>query len=149
MTCDGDIAQEEIELLRNIISKTELFKNLEVETLLRKYIDDINENGVVFLNQYLSEVAENKLSKEDQLLLVDLAFRTIEADNRIEYSEVKFFKKIRVRLSLTDEEILAKHPNKEDFLLPDIYVADNPEWNDVKFDNILLNSDNDNIKQLY
>lgn len=149
MTCDGDIAQEEIELLRNIISKTELFKNLEVETLLRKYIDDINENGVVFLNQYLSEVAENKLSKEDQLLLVDLAFRTIEADNRIEYSEVKFFKKIRVKLSLTDEEILAKHPNKEDFLLPDIYVADNPEWNDVKFDNILLNSDNDNIKQLY
>ena len=56
---------------------------------------------------------------------------------------MKFFKKIRVRLSLTDEEILAKYPDKEDFLLPDINVADDPEWNNVTFAEITLSLDKD------
>lgn len=141
MACDGDIAKEEVQLLRDLIANTDLFKELDVEVALKKYVDSINENGVSFLNQYLSEVAENELTKEEQMCLVDLAFKTIEADNRIEYSEVKFFKKIRVRLSLTDEEILAKYPDKEDFLLPDLNVAADPEWNNVTFAKISLNLD--------
>lgn len=138
MACDGDIANEEVQLLRELIANTDLFKELDVEVTLKKYIDSINQNGVSFLNQYLSEVAEDELSKEEQMQLVDLAFRTIEADKNIEYSEIKFFKKIRVRLSLTDKEILSKYPDKEDFLLPDINVASDPEWNNVVFAEITL-----------
>lgn len=144
MACDGDIAPEEIQLLRDIIVNTELFCGLDVNENLKKYIDSINENGVSFLNKYLSEVAETELSKEEQMCLVDLAFKTIEADNRIEYSEVKFFKKIRVRLSLSDEDILAVYPDKEDFLLPDINVAADPEWNNVMFAEITLDDANIN-----
>ena len=44
----------------------------------------------------------------------------IEADNKIEYSEISFFKKIRLNLFISDEAILAEMPNKEDYLLPDI-----------------------------
>ena len=140
MACDGDIASEEIQLLHNLIANTELFKNLDVDVTLKKYVASINENGVSFLNQYLSEVAEKELTKDEQMRLVDLAFKTIEADNRIEYAEIKFFKKIRIRLSLTDEEILSKYPDKEDFLLPDINVASDPEWNNVTFAEITFNT---------
>ena len=143
MACDGDIASEEVQVLRELIANTDLFKELDVEVVLKKYVDSINKDGVSFLNNYLSDITEDALSKEEQMCLVDLAFKTIEADKRIEYSEVKFFKKIRVRLSLTDEEILAKYPDKEDFLLPDINVADDPEWNNVTFDVISLNLKND------
>lgn len=141
MACDGDIANEEVQLLRDLLVNTDLFKELDVEVTLKKYVDSINENGVSFLNQYLSEVAEDELTKEEQMCLVDLAFKTIEADNRIEYSEVKFFKKIRVRLSLTDDEILAKYPDKEDFLLPDLNVVADPEWNNATFAQITLKLD--------
>jgi hypothetical protein len=130
-------------VLREFIADTDLFNELDVEVILKKYVDSINQDGVAFLNDYLSDIAENALSKEEQMRLVDLAFKTIEADKRIEYSEVKFFKKIRVRLSLTDEEILAKYPDKEDFLLPDINVADDPEWNNVTFAEITLSLDNE------
>ena len=106
MACDGDIASEEVQVLRELIANTDLFKELDVEVVLKKYVDSINKDGVSFLNNYLSDIAEDALSKEEQMCLVDLAFKTIEADKRIEYSEVKFFKKIRVRLSLTDEEII-------------------------------------------
>lgn len=139
MACDGDIAKEEVQLLRDIIANTVLFKDMDVEIALKNYVDSINENGVSFLNQYLSEVAEGELTKDEQMRLIDLAFKTIEADNRIEYSEVKFFKKIRVRLSLTDEEILANYPDKEDFLLPDLNVAADPEWNNATFAEITFN----------
>lgn len=138
MACDGDIATEEIQLLRELITQTDLFNDIDVEVTLKRYVDSINQNGVIFLSQYLNEVADDELSKEEQLCLVDLAFKTIEADNRIEYSEVKFFKKIRVRLSLTDGEILAKYPEKEDFLLPDLNIAEAPEWNNVTFAEITL-----------
>jgi uncharacterized tellurite resistance protein B-like protein len=143
MACDGDIASEEVQVLRELIANTDLFKELDVEVVLKKYVDSINQDGVSFLNNYLRDIAEDALSKEEQMCLVDLAFKTIEADKRIEYSEVKFFKKIRVRLSLTDEEILAKYPDKEDFLLPDINVADDPEWNNVTFAEITLSLDNE------
>ena len=138
MACDGDIATEEIQLLRELITQTDLFNDIDVEVTLKRYVDSINQNGVIFLSQYLNEVADDELSKEEQLCLVDLAFKTIEADNRIEYSEVKFFKKIRVRLSLTDDEILAKYPDKEDFILPDLNIAEAPEWNNVTFAEITL-----------
>lgn len=62
--------------------------------------------------------------------VVELSIKMIEADNRIDYSEVKFFKKIRSRLSVSDEQILAQHPDKEDFLLSDIDIVEEPVWND-------------------
>lgn len=139
MACDGDIASEEVQVLRELIANTDLFKELDIEVVLKKYVDSINQDGVSFLNKYLSDIAEVSLSKEEQMCLVDLAFKTIDADKRIDYSEVKFFKKIRIRLSLTDEEILAKYPDKEDFLLPDINVADDPEWSNVIFEEININ----------
>lgn len=138
MACDGEIAKEEILLLREMIANTDLFKDLDVEVTLKKYVDSINENGILFINQYLNEVAEGDLTKEEQMSLVDLAFRIIEADKCISYSEVKFFKKIRVRLSLTDEEILAKYPDKEDFLLPDINVLPDIEWSNITFSEIKI-----------
>lgn len=79
------------------------------------------------------------LNETEQLLLVSLAIKAIEADNRIEYTEVKFFKKIRSRLTVSDEAILAEHPDKEDFLLPDISIAEAPQWDDnIHFSQITI-----------
>ena len=53
MACDGDIAPEEIQVLRELIVNTDLFKELDVEVILKKYVDSINQDGVTFLNKYL------------------------------------------------------------------------------------------------
>ena len=136
MACDGDIAKEEVELIKNIASKQNMFDGINVESTINEYIALINANGTVFLKKYLYELANQKLSDEEQFQIIDFAIQTILADNRIEYSEVKFFKKIRYRLSLTDEQILAVHPDIEDFLLPDINIAEDPVWENVIFENI-------------
>ena len=139
IACDGDIANEEVELIRNMASTSNTFDDLEVEELLNEWIAEINENGARFLQSYLSDLGEAKLSNQEQLMIADLAIQSIEADNRIEYSEVKFFKKIRSRLSIGDEAILKEHPDKEDLLLPDIQTNDKLDWDtDTHFSKISL-----------
>lgn len=136
MSCDGDIAAEEIEMVKEMTSETFMFEGMDTENLLNAYISDINKSGESFLRGYLKELSETKLSVDDQLDIIDLAIKTIEADSKIEYSEIKFFKRIRSRLLVSDEQILARHPGKEDFLLPDINVTDFFEWDNIHFDNI-------------
>lgn len=128
IACDCDIAPEEVDLVRNL---SKAIKDLDVEALLNKWIEEINSKGASFLRSYLSDLADSELTEDEQLKIINLAIKAIEADNRIEYSEVKFFKKIRFRLSISDEAILAVHPDKEDFLLPDINVAEDPIWDDT------------------
>lgn len=139
IACDGDIATEEVNLVRELSTKDELFNNIDTEKCINTWIAEINELGGKFLQSYLKEVNAIDLSDKEQLLLVSLAFKAIEADNRIEYAEVKFFKKIRVRLTISDEAILAKYPDKEEFLLPDINVSELPDWDeDTQFAQISI-----------
>lgn len=138
MSCDGNIALQEINMVKKMAIETSMFEGLNMEELLNSYVSEINKSGVLFLKEYLNELSNVELSIEEQLNIIGLAIDTIEADDRIEYSEVKYFKKIRSRLSVSDEQILARYPDKEDYLLPDINVIEDFVWHDVKFNNISL-----------
>ena len=144
IACDGDIAKEEIRLIRELGTKDKLFNDMDTERYINAWINEINKRGSMFLQNYLNEIATEDLNEKEQLLLVSLAFNAIEADNRIEYSEVKFFKKIRSRLSISDETILGKFPNKEDFLLPDLKVAELPMWDENTYFNQITIPTQDN-----
>lgn len=122
--CDGDIAPEEVSLVKELAEQDSTFADINVEKVLNEYIEEINATGKMFLKSYLNEVTETSLSDDDQVKLIDLAIKMIEADNQIQYSEVKFFKKIRNRLSVGDDTILEALPTSEDYLLPDINSED-------------------------
>lgn len=120
MACDGDIASEEVQLIKKYASNSELFSNLNVESKLNEYVADINQQGVLFLNNYLRDISNLLLTEVQELNIVRIAIQMIEADSKIEYSEISFFKKIRLNLSISDIAILEDMPDKEDYLLPDI-----------------------------
>lgn len=138
MACDGEIATEEIALVKHwTTNNSHLFGDLDVESTLNAYIAEINQQGKAFLSFYISELATANLTEAEQLQLLTIAIEMIEADNKIEYSEIAFFKKMRFKLPISDAAILAKFPDKERFLLPDIIEPD--DWNfPQKFDNIKL-----------
>lgn len=122
--CDGDIAPEEVSLVKELAEQDSTFADIDVEKVLNEYIEEINATGKMFLKSYLNEVTETSLSDDDQVKLIDLAIKMIEADNQILYSEVKFFKKIRNHLSVSDDTVLEALPTSEDYLLPDINSED-------------------------
>lgn len=139
IACDGDIATEEVNLVRNLCIKDNIFHNVDLEKLINSWISEINEQGGTFLQSYLNELSSMALTETEQLQLVSLAIKAIEIDNHVEYAEVKFFKKIRSILTISDEAILAEHPNNEDFLLPDINVTEIPQWdNSTHFSQISI-----------
>ena len=138
MSCDGDIAEQEIEMVKNFCLNDDTFKEIEVEKTLNQWIKEINSEGAAFLKRHLIELSSINLNKEEELKIVDYAIKIIEADNKIEYSEIKFFKKIRATLAVSDEDILEIHPDKEDYLLPDIckaddFVLDNLVYSEINF----------------
>lgn len=122
--CDGEIAPEEVSLVKQLSEKEEVFEKMNVESQLNIYVNQINVQGKKFLKNFLYELEETSLSAEAQIKLIDLAIKMIEADGQILYSEVKFFKKIRNRLNVSDDDIIANLPNSADYLLPDIMSED-------------------------
>ena len=122
MACDGVIDAEEIQFVRELTGKMPVFENIAfpVQETLNRYVSSLNKLHHAFMEEYLEELAQADLSAEDSLWIVKLAIQTIEANNEVEYSEIKFFKKIRKQLKITDEQILGELPGKEDYLLPDI-----------------------------
>ena len=122
--CDGEIAQEEVGMIKELTENSTLFQDIN------EYVNQINNQGKAFLKDYLSELSNAVLSDDEQITLIDLAIKMIEADKQVLYSEVKFFKKIRSRISISDEQILLKLSGIEDYLQPDI-CAENKDFEDI------------------
>ena len=135
MACDGDIAEEEVALLKSIAANEHVFDGLDIQEKINEYVSAINDQGILFLNQFIDEVREADLEDDAALQLIKIAIETIEADKLIEYSEVSYFKRIRKQLKISDDVALAALPDKEDFFLPDIEDDSAVDWNSI-FGNI-------------
>lgn len=138
--CDGDIAPKEIALLKNWCDKSKLFGDIDVETKLNEYIEFINKYGNRFIAEFLLLLDSSDLADEEQLEIIRIAIEMIEADGLIQYSEIKFFKKLRSCLSISDDAILNEIPDKDDYLLPDIKTSDFVIDEDIKFAEININA---------
>ena len=123
MASDGDIDKREISLIKSMCEKSSLFENVNIQTELNQLVKKINVEGKKFITDFFELLKNTSLSEEEELTLLDFAIQTIWADERVEYSEIKFYKNIRYRLNVSDEKILDRFsnvPNIELFLGQDI-----------------------------
>ena len=111
-------------------------------------LEKINNRGSEFIKYYFELLNNTNLSEQEELTLIDFAIKTINADDIIEYSEVKFFKAIRKCLNVSDENILAIYPNLDTYLEEDIDTESKldklvnnylnsielPQFENIKFD---------------
>ena len=83
MACDGNIAEEEIQLIRDYTKESLVFQGLDVKKLLNDYIKAINATGISFLNSYFSEIKSIDMTETEELQLVKIAIQMIEADKEV------------------------------------------------------------------
>ena len=140
MACDGEIAHEEVETIKQMAIDKHAFGNLNIENELQQMVSAINTKGKGFLKQYLLTIDGCDFTKEEECSILQVALDTIVSDNDIRYSEVKFFKVLRSNLKhLSDEEILEKVKGiDESFLAQDIKQS-YAELFESYFENIELN----------
>ena len=120
MACDGDIDKRELVLIKKIHQDTKIFGEIDINQELENLLLEINRDGHKFLKSYFNVLTSTKLSEQDELKLIEVAIDTINADDKVEYSEVKFFKVIRSKLKIDDNTILSLHPDYEEYLEKDI-----------------------------
>ena len=120
MACDGDIDKREVKLIKQLQKENKMFGEIDLNSELDTLLLAINKDGHQFLRSYFNELISSDLSEMNELKLIEVAIATIKADDKIEYSEIKFFKVIRSKLKIDNEPILEKHPDFEDYLEQDI-----------------------------
>ena len=120
MACDGDIDKREVKLIKQLQKERKTFGEIDINTELDTLLLAINKDGHQFLKGYFNELTNTELTEANELKLIEVAIDTIKADEKVEYSEIKFFKVIRSKLKIDNEPILEKHPDFEDYLEQDI-----------------------------
>jgi uncharacterized tellurite resistance protein B-like protein len=120
MACDGDIDKREVKLIKQLQKERKTFGEIDINAELDTLLLAINKDGHQFLKGYFNELTSTELTEANELKLIEVAIDTIKADEKVEYSEIKFFKVIRSKLKIDNEPILEKHPDFEDYLEQDI-----------------------------
>lgn len=145
MASDGNIDDREIALIKKMCDESPLFSNFEFEKEINELITKLNTRGKEFIKYYFDLLKNANLSEKEELELIDFAVKTINADEHVEYAEIKFFKVIRHSLKLSDEKILEVYPEIESWLEDDIItdsylskitvqylnIADLPEFSSI------------------
>lgn len=120
MASDGKIDKKEIAQIQSMCEKSPLFENLNFTANMNTLISEINTKGKDFITDYFILLKGSFLTQQEELTLIDFAIKTIQADEIIEYSEIKFFKVIRNSLKISDDNILSVYPEIEQFIEKDI-----------------------------
>ena len=120
MAADGHIDSREITIIKTMCEKSPLFSNFNYAEEINQLVSKINNSGKAFIQYYFDLLKQAQLTEEEELNLIDFAIQTINADEQVEYSEIKFFKNIRQRLQISDENILNRSPEIEQYLEDDI-----------------------------
>lgn len=124
MACDGDIDESEVKLVKSMEETDKIFGVESIEEELNALIQAINNQGFGFLKSFLNQLETVDLVVSQEIQLVRTAVKTIKADDEEKYSEIKFFKILRSKLKVSDNELIAQLPEfenlEEDYLQQDI-----------------------------
>ena len=125
MASDGNIDKKEVVLIKKMCEKSPVFVDFDFKKEINALVNKLNANGKDFINYYFSLLKDAELTLEEELTLIEFAVETIKSDEKIEYTEIKFFNAIRHNLKVSNEKILAKHDDIEYWLEDDIKSESN------------------------
>lgn len=135
MACDGDIAETEIEEIKAIVTNEIYFMGYDVEAPLQDNIDNIKANGKGAINQYLEEIGTSNLNEHQEILLIEVLLRIMEADNVVQPRELKFLQMAKSKLQVDEQTLIVKFPKQIDYLLNFHNYGLHQEFTDeIKFD---------------
>ena len=117
MACDGNISETEITEIKNMAANEIYFLDYNIDEPLQSNLANIKANGRNAINQYLNELANVNLNERQELLLIEVLIRMIEADKKIEENEIKFLQMVKAKLKVSEEILIIKFPSQIEYLV--------------------------------
>ncbi|MCB0751501.1 MAG: TerB family tellurite resistance protein [Ignavibacteriae bacterium] len=117
MAIDGEIHNSEVEEIETIVKHTAYFLDLDFDTELEANISNIKANGKDAINHYLQSFSNLDLSEKQEVILIEILLRIIEADQRIERNEIQFLQMVKSKLKTSEETLIMKFPKQVNYLI--------------------------------
>lgn len=105
MACDGHIDQREIDELKIIDKKASFFESINLSDELTQLLDDFRDKGTKVIEELFVFLRKTKLNPVQELLVLEVALRIINADNIHDENEKRFIHLLRSKLELHDSTI--------------------------------------------
>ncbi|MCB0537818.1 MAG: hypothetical protein KDE33_09840, partial [Bacteroidetes bacterium] len=111
MACDGHIDDREINEMKEIDKNTTYFKDVDLSDELDFLVTQVKTEGKKIVKSLLNTLRVTKLSMVQELLILEVALRMINADNKVEENEIKFLNLLRSKLDVENEIIRDRFGN--------------------------------------
>ncbi|MBK7959711.1 MAG: hypothetical protein IPK03_17505, partial [Bacteroidetes bacterium] len=69
------------------------------------------------INQYLQEIVTNDLNEHQEILLIEVLLRMIQADVKVEGREMMFLQMTKSKLKTDEQTLIVKFPHQIDYLV--------------------------------
>ena len=106
MACDGEIQKEEIEELKYMDKNTSYFADIDLSDELKQLVNNFKNKGAKVIEELFELLRTTKLNPIQELLVLEVALRIVNADDVIDENEIKFINFLRSKLELYDEIII-------------------------------------------
>ncbi len=105
MACDGHIDKREIEELKIIGKNTTFFDNIDLFDELSELVKSLDKKGTKIIEELFDSLSKTELNPIQELIILEVALRIINADEIQHENEVRFINLIRGKLEVHDEII--------------------------------------------
>lgn len=128
MVMDGTISLKEIDLNKQIYSQIEMDEDIDYQTMVNRLIPGIQENAPMIINESLQMLADESLTEEDHILLMETAYDMIHADHQVNPLEWSFLLMIKNKLEISDT--IFQREFSYDTSDSEIYIDDSAQLDD-------------------
>lgn len=106
MACDGNIDSREVEELKSMDKNTSFFDDVDLSDELDQLVKDFKSKGTKVIEELFLDLKQTKLNPIQELIVLEVALRIINADEKHDENEIRFIHFLRSKLELHDEIII-------------------------------------------
>ena len=105
MACDGNIDAREVNEIKLMNKSSAYFTGIDLSAELEKLLADLKAKGKDIVDELFDTLAKLNLGMVQELLLLEVSFRLVHADEKVDENEIKFLRFLRSKLKVHDEVI--------------------------------------------
>lgn len=148
MACDGHIDEREVEEMKMINKNTSFFDDIDLSQELTWLISEFGNRGAQITNDLFETLKNSVLNPIQELIVLEVALRIINADHKHDENEIRFIHFLRAKLKIHDEVIVDRF-GEIDILHTNPYIKSFvKEQNNENFTNTLSFPEIKNIEEI-
>jgi uncharacterized tellurite resistance protein B-like protein len=105
MACDGHIDDKEVNEIKSMNKSSQYFSGIDLTQELEGLLSILKEKGSLIVDELFISISNANLSTVQELLILEVGFRMVNADEKLDENEIRFVRYLRSKLHVHNETI--------------------------------------------